>query len=398
MKTILGALNGEFLHTLAETGASTAHEIDAAVAYTDGSVHPFLSACKRSRAFIRFYGLLEPSGGTTAAFLQELLSLGPSRVAARLVNGHFHCKVIWWHGFGAYIGSANLTQAAWLRNIEAGTFFTEAELQDSGTAAQLVTLFAHLGKHAIPVDRDFLGKLREFEADRNRLSPTQDALRKKFGERFGKYSPNPPLRGDDDRGLKHPAALINFVREWMGTLHILRELSKEFESLRLRPNWVDADAVAAVHFDQFLHAYYYDYVRGGGQHADEEDDLAEDEGTERTGDRSTAAKVEASYRRNKADPGAALREGARWWAGLTAAPYNEDHFIANTAPTMRQLFTPESIETWSRQAFVDAIGRVNAFRTRARQTRNDAVGLEGGAKRNEEERVSIAALRSSPPT
>jgi phosphatidylserine/phosphatidylglycerophosphate/cardiolipin synthase-like enzyme len=46
----------------------------------------------------------------------------------RLVSDCYHPKVIWWCGLGAYIGSANLTNRAWVKNIEVGTFLSHQDL------------------------------------------------------------------------------------------------------------------------------------------------------------------------------------------------------------------------------------------------------------------------------
>lgn len=47
-----------------------------------------------------------------------------------------HAKVIWWRGYGVYVGSANLTSAAWYNNIEAGVFFSESEIAETEHASQ----------------------------------------------------------------------------------------------------------------------------------------------------------------------------------------------------------------------------------------------------------------------
>ena len=42
----------------------------------------------------------------------------------------FHSKLIWFHGYGVYIGSHNLTENAMYNNIEAGVFIPEDELTE----------------------------------------------------------------------------------------------------------------------------------------------------------------------------------------------------------------------------------------------------------------------------
>ncbi len=55
-----------------------------------------------------------------------------------------HCKIIWWKGYGAYIGSANLTGRAWYSNIEAGVFYDENDLYNTGLIEQLEEFFDNL--------------------------------------------------------------------------------------------------------------------------------------------------------------------------------------------------------------------------------------------------------------
>ena len=62
----------------------------------------------------------------------------------KLVPDSLHSKVIWWRGHGAYIGSANLTDRAWNSNIEAGVYFSESDLADSGMIEQLTEFFENL--------------------------------------------------------------------------------------------------------------------------------------------------------------------------------------------------------------------------------------------------------------
>lgn len=44
----------------------------------------------------------------------------------------------------AYIGSANLTNAAWFKNVECGVFFTEEEMAAQGIADELEDRFSIL--------------------------------------------------------------------------------------------------------------------------------------------------------------------------------------------------------------------------------------------------------------
>lgn len=125
------------------------------------------------------------------------------------------------------------------------------------------------------------------------------------------------------KGQKVNKALQRFSNEWMRTLQLMRGLANEFTALDLRPKWVRPDAHPAVHFDQFLHAYYYDYVRAGS-------------GPEEDEELSGLQKVEAGFVRNRANPAAALEEAAKWWVSLPSDLFGEEAFIHEKAPAMQQ--------------------------------------------------------------
>lgn len=374
MRIVLGKLNDELLINLALRAGAFCSQVDAAVAYADGSDHPLLKSCKDKGLRLTYYGLLDDQGAVGVPFLKELLSWGPSKSEVRLVKGHFHAKVIWWRGFGAYVGSANLTHKAWFNNVEAGIFFDEAELAESGTGDAIDDMFQHLAEHSIPVTNEIVEKLEKLAHERRPIYEHEAKLKARFGQLFGHLPDNPGLTVKPAKGHKENKRLKRFATEWMQTLQLMRGLAKEFGSFGLRPVWVDADAHPAVHFDQFLHAYYYDYVRGGAG-GDEEDDL------------SGLEKVEAFFTKHRANPGTALKEAARWWAALPNDRYGEEQFIRLTAPDMRRRLSREAVRTMDLSAFTEALRYVNAFRMHARQVRNVDLGLPPDHHETIEDRV-----------
>lgn len=377
MKAILGKLNDELLVNLAIRSRPFCSHIDAAVAYADGKDHQLVQRCKEYDQSIRFFGLLDQSGAVAPSLLRELLAWGPSRAEARLVKGHFHAKVIWWRGFGAYIGSANLTHKAWFNNVEAGVFFEEDELVGSDLGADLDALFEYLVAHSNPVIEETVAKLESLAAERQAAAPHEAKLRAKFDQLFGHLAENPGLTVKPAKGAqaaKPNLALQRFAEEWMRTLQLMRGLSKEFHAYGLRPKWVDANAHPAVHFDQFLHAYYYDYVRGG-MDADQDDDL------------SGSDKVEAAFQKHRADPAAALKEAVHWWANLPEDSHGEEEFIRVTGPDMRTRLSKDAVKAMDLPAFTEALRNVNAFRMHARQVKNVDFGLPADHYENMEQRV-----------
>jgi len=363
MQVVMGKLNGVWLRDLMTQAPS--RYVQAAVAYAQRS-NPLFDHCKENGVRLEFYGLLDETGAVAPELLRHFLQQGPSRVDCRLVNGLFHPKVIWWHGHGAYIGSANLTDAAWFRNVECGVFYPESELSTGGLDGELEQLFAYLRTVSVPLTQELVERLARLSVSQRAVDQSARGLRGRFDELFKDVVQHRGLIGVPGRGERKASAERAFAQEWNDTLQTLRGLSAEFGRLGLRPSWVDVTAHPAIHFDQFLHAYFYVRIRQGSEDDDLDDDM------------STAELVQSSFEQHKSDPGAALVDGARWWASLKEAPYGEDEYIRVTAPGMQRLFSREALASLDRDGLFAAFRDVNAFRMRARQMANAGYGLPVG--------------------
>lgn len=366
MRLVLGEINGVRLQDLMQLAPETCTRVTAAVAYATANI-PFFDHCLQNNRFLEFYGLLDEDQAVAIVVLEKLLAAGPLKASCRLVKGHYHPKMIWWHGYGVYIGSANLTQYAWTSNIECGVFYEEEEVMGTPMQTGLDMMLDRIRQISKPLDSDLIKALKK-------LKPASDAAdreRNKLKEMFDDATSTFPKHG----GLNaaNPGSKLSlFALEWEETLQLLRGLRKEFIGLNLRPKWVSADANDTVHFDQFLHAYYYVRVRDKG----EDDDSAR-----------SHERVERFFEKNQADKAGALRDAAVWWASLEEAPHGEDLFISQTAPNMLELFARDRIESWSFDDFKAAMMGVNAFKMHARQVKNKFFGLPEGHKETREQRA-----------
>ena len=356
MQVVMGELNGVYLRSLLEQALAKSAYAQAAVAYAKGS-HEFFESYKQSNARLEFYGLLDASFAVALPVLDMFLKDYTGRMQCRLVNGHFHAKVIWWHGYGAYIGSANLTNAAWNMNVECGLFISDDELTVYGVADQLESLFSYLRQISLPLSKETYKNLLELQTSRQAVHVAENEATQKFKKHFGTQLPNKGFTIILSKDQKISHAQLNFVKEWHETLQLLRRLATKFQLMGRRPIWVSPDAPPAVHFDQLLHAYYYGYVRG-----------SDDEG-------KSVEKVEKAYERNKDRLDAAFEEAISWWESLESAPFGEDKFIAVTTTKMRDLLSHEALRKMDLTSFSDAMRGVHSFRTHARQVQNKTFGL-----------------------
>lgn len=360
MRIVMGELNGVRLLQLMNDSVGKCSHVTAAVAYATRS-DPFFEHCREQRTPLDFYGLLDEDAAVSVPLLRFMLHAGPLAFNPRLIKGHFHSKIIWWHGFGAYIGSANLTSKAWFTNVECGVFFEESEILGQPLQIDLESQFAYLHKNSTRVSDELVKALDRLGVAERPVTQAREKLKSQFDLATKDIPTHNGLTayGANTKGT----AFTDFASEWNDTLQLLRGLCKDFHSLRKRPSWVASSANPTVHFDQFLHAYYYVRVR----------DDRKDEDTAKS-----VELVNLSHLANRSDPRGALEEAAMWWASLPEAPYEEDVFIGRIAPRIRELFSPSAIRSWTLKDFQDAFYEVHAFKTHARQIKNAHIGLAPG--------------------
>lgn len=373
METIIGKLNQTFLlNTLTRSYPASTH-IQAAVAYAD-FFRPFIDHIQSHRDVkLTFYGRMDHQEAVSLQLLDWFLTKAPSTAECRLINGRYHPKVIWWHGYGAYIGSANLTENGWVRNLEVGLFLPEEELEESGVDEQLDLLFDELERISIELSPEVYTKLVAVSQERKRAQVQLDRVKAKYDELLGKEKPYAGQVTSVVKRERGTRARERFVEEWRGTLQLLRRVCREFHGLGKRPRWVPGDVNPTVHFDQFLHAYYYNVVLKSA-----------DEGL-------SMDKVLRLHRENSGNPAQALAQASEWWAGLPEAPtehkFNEESFIKERAPRMQELLSEQAFATMTEDRFVEALCNVHALREHARQIGKRHYELPSNHHESVDERV-----------
>ena len=125
MKLLFTKQNRQPLRELLEQVPESVIEVKAAVAYVNGIPH-FLKDCFDKARRLTLWGRYDGDAPVSSVTMEWFLNRKPEKYSLRLVD-FFHPKVIRWYGFGTYIGSANLTEAAWSKNFEAGVFLPESE-------------------------------------------------------------------------------------------------------------------------------------------------------------------------------------------------------------------------------------------------------------------------------
>lgn len=353
MRLILGGINGDYLRNLIEgasavvEGARVTESVLAAVAYaTDAKDSGSLIRwCFDNDIPLKFWGRLDEEVPVRVEILNLFLHRRSPQFVCKLVT-HHHAKVIWWRGFGVYIGSANLTYSAWNSNVEAGCFFDESEI-DSQFEGDLQRLFGELDLNATMLTEEvrdlMISRARALEAKK---VPSDDFWNHPSIKQWPGLVRTTPRRANDRRKAA-------FLAEWHSTLQTLRDIGAAVSLDVNRPDWVSATSSPGAQADQFLHAHYYHRTFDGRK-----------------------ADYERHYAQNHANPIRARNEAIAWWRGLASAPTNEDVAINTTAQRLQELLSENALKRMTLPQFREVAGDVHAMIEFSRRVRNSIVGLQ----------------------
>ena len=362
MRFIMGSINGHYLRNITENCARDTEEVLAAVAYaTDASL--LFDWCWENMIPLKFYGRLDEGVAVNVRILNTFLNRNSPRFVCRLVQRH-HAKIIWWRGVGAYIGSANLSGSAWYKNVEAGCFFPEHEINDE-MANDFTDLFGTLEEHATPLTEELLQVMkRRAKALAVAKSDSKDFWASPSFKKWPGLVQTPPKKaGDRKRQM--------FLEEWHSTLQDLRDIGAKVSRPENRPVWISDSAPAGAQADQFLHAHYYQRTFDGRK-----------------------ADYASFYERYKGRSEVALSEAIDWWRHLPQAPSSEDEMLNVTAPFLRSTLAEEQLTSMTYEEFRNVCMGVHAIKDYARRAPNRTVGLsEDGTHYTIPEKVTALSKR-----
>jgi len=214
-----------------------------------------ISHCFEKHLPLRFWGRLDDQVAVDVGTLNMFLQRSSPDYVCKLVPKH-HAKVIWWRGFGVYIGSANLTYSAWNQNVEAGCFFEEEELTTEHVE-DIERMFDKLDEKASPLTEELrdlmIARGKRLAASR---SKDPDFWSHPSVTKWGGLITLSPKRSSDKRREE-------FLLEWNETLEYLRDIAARVSQPEYRPTWIAKGASPGAQADQFLHAHYYNNTFDG---------------------------------------------------------------------------------------------------------------------------------------
>lgn len=362
MKFIANALNGNFPSNILPSSDDEVDGVMAAIAYGSDSKYEysdFIGHCLANHYRLDIWMRYDHTVPVAVPLLKRLLSHHKDNIFCTLIPDCLHSKVIWWKGYGAYIGSANLTDRAWVKNIEAGVFLNESDLQQNGMHLELEYFFENLTQleKAFPLNKEVIEELEKIEAARIGLQDKGKELRSvKFWEGPTDFTKS---KATDRRKEA-------FRKEWQDGLTHLRGIAEQLSDYR--PAWISEDVPASWQADQFLHAYYYNKV----------------------GD-SRGRPFEDYYKKNWSNPKLALSPVLHWWKNTTTPPSDEDVTFNHNAPCIRKNLAKEKILTLTEQEFADVCASTHATRDHVIKMDLATLGRPDLSKLSRDERIPLYA-------
>lgn len=341
--------------------------VDAAVAYVDTCGRLF-DLARDLRIGLHLRCLCNHEAQPNPVVVDRFLR-GPGNWQLRLTRRFFHAKVIWFRGSGAYVGSANLTERAWLDNTEAGIFLPEAELQNSGLAVEIQRMFDHVDRRsraAVPSDLPAIEALRSKvrsmvnDLDRRRLDIFASAFEHIPGEQMESRM---FARARD----KNDSRRDTFVKEWAETQTLLRKLQRAVEADRTPLAWVPPGTPGAVELDQMLNWFYE--VRIARQDVD------------------VVEMTARLHEQNRAHPDAAFGSVMRDWRRADGVHDFIRATLAEWAPDLRVRLSRERLATLDVAGLAEIMRRSHAIRDHAYRVRNSTLGLAPGVELDGEARL-----------
>lgn len=265
MKLIANDINKNYFRDIPEY-AKNAASIDLAVAYiTDDSL--FKIARDHQIPFRIWCRIDEGVSLKTLEILEKNLRYPKCQLFA--TYDFLHSKVLWLHGVGCYIGSANLTMKALNNNIELGVFIDESP-NESDFFQEIKTFFESLSDYTSPILHEDIKRIRkifeEIEQDSQILEIDKilKQLKGKYLREWEKLKrelfrdQKVPLRKTSKKS-QHQKRIIT---EWKNCQKILTDYTEIYKKNYSRPLWIQPNVPYFAELDKMFDWYYSTHIKG----------------------------------------------------------------------------------------------------------------------------------------
>ncbi len=363
MKFFANKVNGNFLRSVLPGEEVDVDWVRAAIAYGDDQ-KTLIDNCVENKKRLDIWVRYDHTVPVKPSLLKFLLKNSHKNLFCYLVPDVLHSKLIWWKNYGVYVGSANLTDRAWVSNIEFGVFIPETDLEADGALDQIQGFFEFLENcsEVRPLTQEIVDEQEQLAALRFRKERDidEEAKKKRSISKWGGPAFTPDARkAFDSRKEK-------FIKEWSNGLSILRSLAEQAPSFR--PKWLREEVPAAWQADQFLHAFYYNEVVDGVRHPYEE-----------------------YYQKYRNDPAKATLNALKWWSQLDSPLSDEDHNCHIRAPIIRKALAADAIRDLTAEIFAEVCNANHSTSDHVGRMTLSTIGLDKKAGAPRSERVDAFA-------
>ena len=326
MKLVANDINKNYFRAILEN-AHQAVRIDLAVAYiSDDSL--FEIARRYQIPFRIWCRIDEEVSLRTLEILEKNLNYPECQLFA--THDYLHCKVIWLHGIGCYVGSANLTRKALLDNIEIGTFIEEGR-DENEYFQEVATFFDSLQHYTSPIVIEDIKRIRTiFEGIKKdpQILETNNALmelKKQYLEEWEKLKA--AMFRNQRVPFREPSTASQnqkrIVDEWKRCQKLLMGYTAIYRKEYQRPKWVGPDVPYSAELDKMFDWYYSNYIKG---------------------EQRVEIIVEEQHQKNRDKSDDKIRELFRMWSNQDELP---DEWISESfevrVPTVRKLLNKDKI-------------------------------------------------------
>ncbi len=360
MKLIANGLNKQFFISFLPPSGCEIDGVVAAIAYGDDKT-TLLDHCLKNHHRLDIWMRYDHTVPVSPSLLEKLLANTKNNVFCKLVPDCLHSKIIWWKGYGAYIGSANLTERAWYTNIESGIFLTESDLYSSNLIEQLEEFFDNLASldSCVDLSKDIIDEQRQLLKLKIELEKKErNNIKKRKIPEWGGVSFIDNKKTKDKRKE-------SFHKEWESTFSIIENISGQINDYR--PVWISEDTPKFWQTDQFLHAYYYNIVR----------------------QKDNTYPYEDYHRTNSKNPQAALMSMLSWWKDQSVPPSHEDTNLGINAPYIREHLSNTHINSLTKDSLHKIFFYTHATMDHVLKMSAETFGHTAKTSLNKEERAVL---------
>lgn len=344
---LVTASNPSRINAINREAVGEAESVEAVIAYATDE-NTLIKECFASDIPLKLSCRYDYSQPVALPILEKFLSKRSADFVFQFVPDILHAKVIWWHGVGAYIGSANLSISAWFRNLEAGVYLNEEELLEHNLRENLTAFFEEIDARAHPLTQELLREA-DFFTSKDPFGAEQEAARKRFALQRLLPKAESIISITKIPGAERKRAA--FLTEWNSTIEILRLIAARV--VDFRPSWVGEQTAGGAQADQFLHAYYYGEVKEGARHPFRE-----------------------FHVRNRNNRDAALTAAMRRWQALVTPPGSEAIMLREWLPLLQWSLSKDKLLLLTKAEFMEVVARVHAMRVHGNRIAWRSFGLD----------------------